>query len=181
MASSRTNALAVGATLLGGALAGMAVNKTIVEMPAWGEVGVIPWASFTTASDQGLGLILFPIIGGSALLLTVAAAVAFHYDRTAPRSGAAPVYGAPILAIAALVATVFLLAPPRLSLAQAGGNAVELQRIFASVTRWWDIKALLHVLTFVSNLWALVAVLRGSKEGRATFARGLQGKEHDTW
>jgi hypothetical protein len=162
MASSGTNGLLVGATLLGGLLAGMATNKVLVELPAWREVGVVPWASFTRASDQGLGLLLFPIIGGGALLLTVAAAVAFRLDRRAPRSGTVPVYAAPILAIAALLVTVFLLAPPRLSLAQAGNDIVELQRIFASVSLWWDIKALLHGLTFVANLWALVAVLSGS-------------------
>lgn len=161
MASSTTNALVVGANLLGGLLAGMATNKVLVEMPAWAEVGVLSWASFTRAEDMGLGLILFPVIGGSALLLTAAAAAAFHFDRTAAQSGAVPVYAAVVLAVAALVVTVGLLAPPRLSLKQAGANVAELQH--ASVDRWWKVKALLHVITFGSNLWALVALLPAGK------------------
>lgn len=161
--ASLTKSLLVGATLLGGLLAGMATNKVLVEMPAWAEVGVIPWANFTRAEDTGLGLILFPVIGGSALLLTVAAAAAFHFDRTAPLSGAVPVYAAVVLAVAALIVTVGLLAPPRLSLKQAGTDIAELQQIFASVDRWWKVKALLHVLTFGSNLWALMTVASAGK------------------
>src|SRR5258708_32501871 len=143
MASSRTNGLMVGVTLLGGLLAGMAANKVLVELPAWQPVGVVQWASFTRTSDHGLGLILFPVIGGSALILTVAAAIAFHLDKAAPRSGAVSVYLAPVLAIIALLVTIFLLAPPRLSLAQAGDNAALLLPIFARVVWWWDIKAFL--------------------------------------
>jgi hypothetical protein len=86
MASSRTNGLMVGATLLGGLLAGMAANKVLVELPAWQAVGVVQWANFTRTSDHGLGLTLFPFIGGGALILTVAAAIAIYLDRAAPRS-----------------------------------------------------------------------------------------------
>jgi hypothetical protein len=159
MATSLIKGLAVGATLFGGLLAGMAANKVLVELPAWREVSVIPWTNFIRAEDQGLALILFPAIGGCALLLTVATAVAFRFDRAAPRSGAAPVYAAVAMAIAAFIVTVGLLAPSRLSVTQAGNDAAALQQIFASIVRWWEVKAALHVLTFGSNLWALVAVL----------------------
>jgi hypothetical protein len=35
MASASTNAFAIGATVLGGLLAGPAVNRVLVELPAW--------------------------------------------------------------------------------------------------------------------------------------------------
>jgi hypothetical protein len=35
-ASASTNAFAIGATVLGGLLAGPAVNRLLVELPAWG-------------------------------------------------------------------------------------------------------------------------------------------------
>ena len=159
MASPRTKALMVGATLLGGLLAGMSANKVLVELPAWQAVGVVQWALFTRASDQGVGLILFPVIGGGALILSVAAAVSFRSDRFARRSGAWAVYLAPFLAIIALAVTILLLAPPRLSVLQAGDDATVLQPIAASVARWWDVKAFLHVLAFLANLWALASVL----------------------
>jgi hypothetical protein len=158
-----TKGFVVGATLFAGLLAGMSANKVLVQLPAWAEVGVLPWANFTQTADQGLGLILFPVIGGVALLLTVAAVIAFHRDRTAPRSGARPINTAAVLAITALIVTVVLLAPSRLGLSRAAGNVVELQRLFASVTRVWQLKALLHVLTFGANLWALATILRDDR------------------
>jgi hypothetical protein len=163
MVTSLIKGFAVGATLFGGLLAGMAANKVLVELPAWREVGVIPWTNFIRAEGQGLGLILFPAIGGCALLLTIAVAVAFRFDRTAPRSAAVAVYAAAVMAIAAFIVTVGLLAPSRLSVTQAGNNVAALQHIFASVVRWWGVKAALHVLTFGSNLWALVIVLSAGR------------------
>lgn len=159
MASSTTNGLAIGAALLGGLLAGMAVNKVLVQMPAWGEVGQSAWANFTLTADQGLGLILFPAIGGGALISAVGAAVSFHFDPTAPRSARVPVYAAPTLAVAALSVTLVLLAPPRLGLAEAADSGAGLQQTFAIIARWWELKASLHLLTFGSNLWALATVL----------------------
>ena len=35
MASASTNAFAIGATVLGGQLSGPAVNRVLVELPAW--------------------------------------------------------------------------------------------------------------------------------------------------
>jgi hypothetical protein len=159
MTTTRTNAFVIGAVLLGGLLAGMAANKVLVELPAWREVGVIPWANFTRVSDRGLRFFLFPAIGGGALILSIAAAVSFYFDRIRLNVWTVPICAAPVLAIVALIETVFLLAPSRLGLAHAGDDLVELQRIFASVTLGWDIKAFLHVLTFALNIWALTTVL----------------------
>jgi hypothetical protein len=88
----------------------------------------------------------------------VGAAIAFRLDRTPPRSVAAPVYGAAVLALIALIVATRLLAPEMLSLKQIGDNAAEAQRIFASTSRWWEVKTLLHVLSFGLTLWAMVAV-----------------------
>jgi hypothetical protein len=166
MTNSLTRGTLIGATVLGGLLAGMAANKVLVQLPAWGEAGVAGWATFTRTSDQGLGLALFPAIGAGALLLSIAAAVVFHFDRSAPRAGRVPIYLAPLLAIVALAVTILLLAPARLGLAQAAANISELQQLFVRVVRWWDVKALLHVLTFGANVWALVAVVPASMERR---------------
>src|SRR5260370_33495347 len=103
MAIPLVKGLAVGGTLVGGLFAGMAANKVLVELPAWREVGVVPWTNFVRAEDHGLGLILFPAVGGCALLLTIAAAVVFRFDRTAPCSAAVPVYAAAGHAIPALI------------------------------------------------------------------------------
>jgi hypothetical protein len=156
---SRIGALAVGASLLGGLLAGMAANKVLVELPAWAEVGATAWATFSRATDNGPQRWLFPVIGGGALLLTVATAVAFHFDRTPRQASRGPVYLAAVLAVVALLETVFLLAPPRLGLVGAGHDLGKLQSLLTELILWWDVKAFLHVLTFGLNLWALVAIL----------------------
>ena len=81
MPSTTTRQLAIGATLFGGLLAGMAANKVFVQMPAWSNTGVVAWAEFTRTSDAGLGLILFPAIGGAALICTVGTAIGFRVAR----------------------------------------------------------------------------------------------------
>jgi hypothetical protein len=159
MASSITRILSVGSALLGGLLAGMAANKVLVQMPAWGEVGLGPWLNFTRITDQGLGLLLFPIIGASALMMAIGAAVSFHLDHAAPQSGAVPSYAAAISAILALIVTIVFLAPARLSLPTSTDNSTTLPQTFANIVRWWDLKALLHVITFGLSLWALAIIL----------------------
>ena len=168
MTKATTGYLVIGATLLGGLLAGMAANKVLVQLPAWGDAGVTAWVTFTGTADRGLGLILFPVIGAGALLFSIAAALAFYFDREASRSAAIPIYLAPLLAIGAFAVTIFLLAPLRLNLGQVETNTAELQQLFARIVQWWDVKALLHVLTFGTNLWALAAIVPARSSGRST-------------
>jgi hypothetical protein len=159
MASAATNALAISAAALGGLLAGPAVNRVLVEIPAWTEVGALSWAQFTRAGDLGPGLLLYPVTGLGGLLLTLATALSFRFDRMAPRAAAVPVYGSAIMAVVAFFITARLLVPPTLSLRQVGDDPAELQQIFATIAEWWRIKAVLHVLTFGANVWALGALL----------------------
>jgi hypothetical protein len=103
--------------------------------------------------------VLYPAIGLGALILTVAAAVAYRLDRGASSSGAIPIYGAALLAILAFLVTTQVLAPATLHLQQLGNDADVARRVFAATAPWWVLKGLLHTLTFVANLWALLAVL----------------------
>ena len=118
--------------------------------PAWRETGVVAWADFTRAADLGAGRIVYPAIGLTALLLAVAAAFAYRFDRTLPRAGAAPTYAAAVLAIAALIVTGRLLARVTLSLVHMPDDPAQLGPLFDSVVQWWDVKALLHTLAFVA-------------------------------
>jgi hypothetical protein len=163
MASSTTNCLAVGATLFGGLLAGVTANRALVQMPAWENVGVIPWANFTRAENLGRGVIFYPAIGLAALLLTAAAAIAFRFDRAARGSRGFPIYSAVALAIAWAVVTRSVLVPAMFGLKAAGNNPAELQRIFLMVARWSAINDALHLLTFGLNLWALTEILASPK------------------
>ncbi len=159
MAASVTNGLLIGATLMGGLLAGLSTSKVLVQMPAFAEIGAPSWAAYARAADLGPGLLVYPAIGLGALCLTVAAALACALERSVRFPAAVPAYAAAILAIAALVVTNRFLVPPMLGLRQMGENAADLHGVFAHVARWWQLKATLHVLTFGANLWALVTVL----------------------
>jgi len=46
-----TRSLAVGAVVLGGIVAGFSVNRLLVELPAWVNLGPEQWASFTRHAD----------------------------------------------------------------------------------------------------------------------------------
>jgi hypothetical protein len=173
MASSLTKSLIVAAALFGGLLAGPAVNKVVVQIPAWQEVGVLPWKNFTRAADLRAGLILYSSIGLAALSLTVGAAIAFRFERASLRPGATAVYGAAAVAVIAVIVTVRLLAPEMLSLRQMADDAGEAMRIFASTARWWEVKALLHVLGFGLTLWAMVIVLPVEQRPTRALTRGL--------
>jgi hypothetical protein len=61
-------------------------------MPAWRYVGA--WATYSRKADLGHGLIWYPLVAIGGASLTIAAALAFHSDKTAPRSAAVPMYGA---------------------------------------------------------------------------------------
>jgi hypothetical protein len=47
MISARTRALLIAATVLSGLLAGGNVDRAIVAMPAWEQVGAAAWAEFS--------------------------------------------------------------------------------------------------------------------------------------
>jgi hypothetical protein len=55
--------LIIGATFLGGPLAGVAVDRLLVQLPAWQQTGPVAWAEFTRAADLGRGLLLYPAKG----------------------------------------------------------------------------------------------------------------------
>jgi cytochrome c biogenesis factor len=155
---SLTRSLVIGATILGGLLAGVAVDKSMVQLPSWRQIGLVPWAEFTRTADLGRGLIFYPAQGIGALLCSVVAAVVFGVNRTEPREAAIPIYGAAGLAILAFIVTRYVIAPDTLSVGNVDDNAAALQIIFDRLQPWWTGKASLHALTFFANVWALVAL-----------------------
>ena len=158
MVSFVTKGLMVGATLFTGILAGVTANRASVQLPAWERIGLIPWANFTRAENFGVGAIFYPVLGLTALLLTLGAAIAFWRDPATSRSLGFPIYAAAVLAVVWAIVTRGVLVPAMFSLRAAGNNTIELQQIFRTVTRWSGVNDILHVLTFALNLWALAEV-----------------------
>ena len=75
-------------------------------MPAWRKVGVEAWADYSRRADLGNGLFLYPFEAIGGALLTIAAALAFYFDPTAPRSAGLPVYMGVVLVLGGLVTTM---------------------------------------------------------------------------
>jgi hypothetical protein len=94
---------------------------------------------------------LYPFEAISGALLTVAAAIVFQFDATAPRSAALPIYLAAALVLGGLLATVWA-APKMLSLRRIGDDPVALQAAFDGFEFWGNIRGVCQVLAFGANV-----------------------------
>lgn len=166
MLSSTTKAFVVGATLFGGILAGVTANRVLVQLPAWEDIGLIPWANFTRAENAGTGSIFYPVLGLAAILFTFAAAAAFRFDRATCGWPRRAIYSAALLTVIWSVVTRVLLVPAMFGLRAAGNDVTQLHQIFSTVKRWSAVNDVLHVLTFSLTLCALTTVLSIPKTAR---------------
>ena len=149
------------ATLLHGFLAGGNVERALVHMPAWRTLGPRAWAAFSRRADLGNGLWLYPLEAIAGAALAVGAAIAFQFDPLAARAAALPLYLGAALTLAGLLATTQA-APRMLSLRRlSDDDTAALQRAFDGFHLWGNVRAVLQVLAFVANVWALAALARG--------------------
>ena len=153
--------LIVAATMLDGFLAGTNVDRTLIQMPAWRQVGARAWADYSRHANLGPGLLLYPFMAIGGALLTVAAAIAFQVAGAVPRGAALPIFLAVALALGGLLATARA-APKMLSLRRIGDDPAALQAAFDGFEFWGNVRSVCQVLAFAANVWALVAVLRGA-------------------
>jgi hypothetical protein len=99
MAASVTKVLATGAVLFAGLLAGVTLNRALVQLPAWQRIGVLAWADFSRAENAGIGAILYPALGLAALLSTIGTALVYKLGRTKRFTTSIPIYTAAGVAI----------------------------------------------------------------------------------
>ena len=151
--------LIVAATLLHGILAGVTVDRILVGLPAWHEVGVVAWANYSRSADLGNGLLLYPALAIGGALFSLGAVVSLILQPTRRRSVTIAIYVAAVLALAGLLLT-FKAAPFMLSLRTIGNEDVtHLQLAFNGFWFWSVIRSVMQVLAFVGNVWSLVAIL----------------------
>lgn len=65
--------VAVAALAADGLLAGLSLDKVIVQLPARRRIGVVAYAGYARSADLGNGVAFYALIGVSAAVLTVAA------------------------------------------------------------------------------------------------------------
>lgn len=148
--------LIVAELLLGGLAA--ALNRTLVEMPAWHHLGAGAWATFSRMADLGNGEIMYPLVGIGGTASILAAAIAFRFSSRRPWSVALPVYGAALMAVCGLLTTTQA-APIMLSLHRIGDDPAALRQAFEGFYRWDSIRAVFGALGYCAEIWALVALL----------------------
>lgn len=66
---SRTQALMVAATMFDAMVAGIGLDRVVVQVPAWTRLGPQAWAVYSRQGDLGNGLLLYPTlaVGGCGL------------------------------------------------------------------------------------------------------------------
>lgn len=151
-----TEVLAMLAAATGGIAAGFTIDRSIVALTAWRQLGAEAWAAFSRRADLGRGLVLYPVVGVSTWLLSLATAVSYA-TQDGPPTAAAAVYSAGALSLLPAIATAR--AAPNMLKVRRTDAGEELSLALTRFTRWNHVRAASQTLCFAANLWALVALL----------------------
>jgi hypothetical protein len=158
MPSRATRFVLLLAILFSGALAGGNIDRAFVAMPAWQQIGAMAWADFSRHADLDNGLILYPAEAIGAALLSLIAAIRFHFDKTVPRQVVLPAYVAVLLAAGGLVLTLKA-APIMLGIRDSRDPAL-LRTAFEGFWYWGNIRAACQISAFLALLATLPIVWR---------------------
>jgi hypothetical protein len=154
MVSKRTYDFLVAATLLGGILAGINIDRAIVAIPAWKQVGAVAWAAFSEKADLGNGLFLYPLVAIGGALLNIGAVLSYRLDRVKSPSHFFPLSLGALLAIGGLLVTVKA-APIMLGVPHLDGDPSAIQKAFDGFNFWGGIRGFFQIGAFAANLWSL--------------------------
>jgi hypothetical protein len=76
--------LLIGATVVNGIAAGVALDLAIKQLPARQRIGVAAYRDYACAADLGNGLAWYPVLEASTAVVTTGAVVAGLLDRPSP-------------------------------------------------------------------------------------------------
>ncbi len=142
------------ATVINGWLSGLNVDTALVKLPARRRIGAVAYAAFARGNDLGNGLLVYPLLGGGAALLTLLATV-IAYLAHSPVEVVLPLSIASLLSLLHTFATTRA-APVMLSLKDAPDDEAVLSAKLNRFARWHAVRTTFQVLTFFVLLWALV-------------------------
>lgn len=135
-------------------LAGLNTDTALVKLPARWRIGVVAYATFARGNDLGNGLVVYPLLGiGAALLTLLATAIA--YIEHSPMAVLLPLSIASLLSLLHTFATTRA-APVMLSLKDAPDDEALLSAKLDLFARWHAVRATFQVLAFFVLLWALI-------------------------
>ena len=144
------------ATAINGLLAGLNTDTALVKLPARGRIGAVAYATFARGNDLGNGLVVYPLLGIGAALLTVLATALAYIVRS-------PIEVLLLLSIASLLSVLHSFAttraaPVMLSIKDTPNDEALLASKLDRFARWHTVRATFQVLTFFVLLWTLAIV-----------------------
>jgi len=160
MTATTARELLVAAAGVSGLLAGASADRYIVQVPAWRRLDVMTWAEHSRHADLSNGRFWYPGLAFGATGLSIACALAIRQGALVAVGLALPVYLAALLSVLGLGMT--LLAAPNLLRLREPKDEATTRASFRAFHRWGLVRAVLQVLAFPANLWALCVLVRVS-------------------
>jgi len=144
------------ATAVNGLLAGLNTDTALVKLPARRRIGAVAYATFARGNDLGNGLMVYPLLGVGAALLTLLATALAYVERS-------PMEVLLLLSIASLLSVLHSFAttraaPVMLSLKDASDDEATLTAKLDRFARWHTVRATFQVVAFFVLMWALAIV-----------------------
>jgi len=144
------------ATAMNGLLSGLNVDTALVKLPARRRIGAVAYATFARGNDLGNGLVVYPLLGIGAVLLTLLATAVAYLERS-PMEVVLPLSLASLLSLLHTFATTRA-APVMLSIKDAPNDEATLTAKLDRFARWHAVRATFQVLTFFVLLWTLIVL-----------------------
>src|SRR5262245_34331563 len=155
MRTDITLILLVVATVLTGLLTGISLDKCAVQLPARHRIGIREFAAFIRANDLGNGLVLYPVLGVGAAIVTIAAVLIANSARLTGTAAWA-VDGSAVLAVLHSVVTTRA-APNILVLRRPLPDDATLAAAFDRFAAWHGARTILQALNFLTLLSEVIA------------------------
>ncbi len=141
------------AAAVNGLLAGLNTDTALVKLPARKRIGAIAYATFARGNDLGNGLIIYPLLGVGAALLTLLA-TALAYVGRSQLSVVVLLSLASLLSLLHTFATTRA-APVMLSIKDTPDDEELLRAKLDRFARWHAVRATFQLAAFFLLLWAL--------------------------
>jgi hypothetical protein len=147
--------VAIAALVADGLLAGLSLDKVIVQLPARRKIGVTAYAAYARAADLGNGIAFYSVVGAGAALLTIAA-FAVAVARGAPGDVTGLLAAAAGLSLLHSAVTGRA-APAMFQVGRAGDGEAALTPLLTRFARWSAARAVLQAATLVVVAIAVAA------------------------
>lgn len=141
------------AAAVNGLLAGLNTDTALVKLPARRRIGAVAYAAFARGNDLGNGLIIYPLLGVSAALLTLLATALAYVGRSLLEVVV-------LLSLASLLSLLHTFAttraaPVMLSIKDTADDEELLRAKLDRFARWHAVRATFQLAAFFLLLWAL--------------------------